>query len=126
MHSNSKLKIYVIVGEESGENIASTLISSLQKHVSFELYGIGGTKLNQKGLNSLFPYTELSIMGLVEIIPKIPKILYLINKTVKHILHTNPDLIITVGHDDIEKPPFVMKENDNKYEFFKGQININK
>ncbi len=100
MLSNSKKKIYVIVGEESGENIAATIISSLQRYTSFELYGIGGPKLSKKGLNSLFPYNELAIMGLVEVVPKIPKILYLINKTVKHILHIKPDLIITVDSPD--------------------------
>ena len=31
MHSNLKYKIYIIVGEESGENIGYELLSSLKK-----------------------------------------------------------------------------------------------
>ena len=61
MYFKSEKKIYVIVGEESGENIADILLSSLKKYIKFKLYGIGGQKLENKGLKSLFPFTELSI-----------------------------------------------------------------
>ena len=39
-------------------------------------------------------------MGIVEVLPKIPRILYLINKTAKNIQQVNPDLIITVDSPD--------------------------
>ncbi|MBF97048.1 MAG: Lipid-A-disaccharide synthase [Alphaproteobacteria bacterium MarineAlpha9_Bin4] len=100
MQFSPNKKIYIIVGEESGENIATSIVSSLKEYSNFKLYGIGGSKLKKFGLKSLFPFTELSIMGLIEIIPKVPKILFLINKTVKHILKISPDLIITVDSPD--------------------------
>ena len=96
MPYKSASKVYVIVGEESGENIAYTIISELKKKKKIKLYGIGGKKLESIGVRSLFPFTDLSVMGLFEIIPKIPKLLYLINKTVNDIINVDPDLIITV------------------------------
>ena len=54
-----KKKIYIIVGEESGENIAINILTSLEKYINFKLYGIGGQKLKKKGLKSLFSFTEL-------------------------------------------------------------------
>ena len=35
-------------------------------------------------------------MGLIEVIPKVPKIVYLINKTINDILDKEPDLIVTI------------------------------
>ena len=46
------------------------------------LQGIGGNNLKKLGLKSLFPLKEISIMGLLEVIPKIPKLISLISLTV--------------------------------------------
>ncbi len=100
MPTNVKKKIYLIVGEESGENIAVSIVDVLKKFSNFQLYGIGGKKLEKRGLKSLFPFSELSIMGLVEVIPKLPKIIYLINKTIKNIVDIKPDLIVTIDAPD--------------------------
>ena len=86
MQSSFNKKVYIIVGEESGENIAVDIISKLKKTTNLDLRGIGGSRLEKLGFKSIFPFTELSIMGLIEIIPKIPKLLFYINKTVKDIL----------------------------------------
>ena len=100
MHTKKIKKIYIIVGEESGENIAISIIDLLKKFSNFQLYGIGGKKLEKRGLSSLFPFSELSIMGLIEVIPKVPKMIYLINKTINDILDKKPDLIVTIDAPD--------------------------
>ena len=81
MRIKSKYKIYIIVGEESGENIGYEILSSLKKKINYRLYGIGGKKLNSLGLKSIFNFNELSVMGLFEVLPKIPKLLILMQKT---------------------------------------------
>ena len=69
--------IYIITGEESGDILGAQLIRALklkyQKDIRF--VGVGGLKMAAEGHTSLFPITELSIMGLAEVIPRIPKIL---------------------------------------------------
>ena len=89
MQFNSRLKIYIIVGEESGENLAYNLLTILRNKRRVALYGIGGERLKKLGLNPIFSYTRLSVMGLIEIIPKLPVLLYLINKTVRNIISVN-------------------------------------
>ena len=91
-----KKKIFILVGEISGDQIASFIIKELIKNQKIELQGIGGNNLKKLGLKSLFPLKEISIMGLLEVIPKIPKLMSLISLTVNKILLFKPDIIITV------------------------------
>ena len=100
MPFKTNYKIYVVTGEVSGENIIYQILKELSKKNVINLYGIGGMQLKSLGLKPLFSYTELSIMGLLEVLPKIPKILFLLNKVVNDILKVEPDLIITVDAPD--------------------------
>ena len=100
MPFKTNYKIYVVTGEVSGENIIYQILKELSKKNVINLYGIGGMQLKSLGLKPLFSYTELSIMGLLEVLPKIPKILFLLNKVVNDVLKVEPDLIITVDAPD--------------------------
>ncbi len=91
--------IYMIAGEESGDQIGGSLMEALNKKatdfdLSFE--GIGGNHMSSQGLRSLFPMTELSIMGLLEIIPHIVNVLARLNQTVEDIKRLRPDLVVTI------------------------------
>lgn len=90
-------KIYIIAGEASGDQIGAHLMEALKKsHTSYQFYGIGGDQMKSAGLQSLFPMCELSIMGLAEIIPHIRRIMKRIKQTVRHIIDTQPDILITI------------------------------
>jgi lipid-A-disaccharide synthase len=95
-------KIFVIAGEPSGDQLAGALITSLlQKDPAIEFRGIGGTQMLRAGLtDSLFPMEDLTLMGIMEVVPKIPKIMQRINQTVMAIKVFNPDIIITVDAPD--------------------------
>jgi lipid-A-disaccharide synthase len=62
--------------------------------------GVGGSQMKKQGLNSQFPMSELTIMGLAEVIPRLPNLLMRINKTVKHILMSEPDVLLTIDSPD--------------------------
>jgi lipid-A-disaccharide synthase len=96
----NKLKIFIIAGEASGDVLGGNLIAELKKLRKISLYGVGGTSLKKKGLKSLFPMEELSIMGFVEIIPHIPNILKRINECCAEIIKLQPDLVITIDSPD--------------------------
>ena len=95
-------KIFIIAGEASGDKLGESLIQSLiAQNPDVEIRGIGGSGMIAAGLkDSLFPMDELSLMGLAEIVPKIPKLLGLINKTVQAIRVFDPDVIITIDAPD--------------------------
>lgn len=98
MSENDTPLVYIIAGEASGDLLASRLITALQNKTKGKIRfaGIGGETMHRKGFQSLFDNSELAIMGIFEVIPKIPKILTLINKTIKDIKQKNPDILITI------------------------------
>ena len=95
---SKKLKIYLIAGEASGDALGGRLMSALKKKTNgeIEFFGLGGENMENEGLTSLFDISELSIMGLAEIVPSIPKILRRIKQTVNDIVQTKPDVVISI------------------------------
>lgn len=96
------MKIFVIAGEASGDMLASSVMAALkQKNPDIEFRGIGGAGMMANGLkDSLFPMDDLSLMGLMEIVPKIPKMLKRIRQTVEAIKVFNPDIVLSVDAPD--------------------------
>ncbi|BAE51288.1 lipid-A-disaccharide synthase [Paramagnetospirillum magneticum] len=90
--------IYLIAGEPSGDLLGGRLMAALKERlgegVSFA--GIGGESMRAEGLTSLFPMTELSVMGLVEVLPRIPKILRRVKQTISDIETKRPDALVTI------------------------------
>jgi lipid-A-disaccharide synthase len=90
--------IYLIAGEPSGDLLGARLMEGLKHKLNdqVDFIGIGGPQMQKQGLNSLFDMSDLSIMGLAEIIPHIPKLLKRIKQTVNHIKDRKPDCLITI------------------------------
>jgi len=90
--------IYIIAGEPSGDLLAARLMAALkeltQGNVRFA--GIGGEAMREEGLPSLFPQADLAVMGLAEVLPRIPKILRRQRETLADIAAKQPDVILTV------------------------------
>ena len=99
-----KLKILIIATEPSGDKLGANLIDGLNSELKGKgqlvFQGIGGPLMRSRGVTTLFNFNELSVMGFFEIIPKLPKILSVINRMVKYALVWKPDLIITIDSPD--------------------------
>lgn len=95
--------IYIIAGEESGDVLGGRLMSSLHQKGAFLFHGIGGNAMTGQGLNSLFSMTDLSVMGIFEIVPRLPKLIERINQTVADIIEKQPDIVITIDAPDFSK-----------------------
>ena len=98
MTISNKLKIYLIAGEPSGDLLGSRLMRALRKKTdnNVEFFGLGGDTMEQEGLTPLFDISELAVMGLVEVIPSIPRVLKRIKETVNDIKKCQPDIVITI------------------------------
>ncbi|HSV28955.1 MAG TPA: lipid-A-disaccharide synthase [Candidatus Omnitrophota bacterium] len=90
--------IYVIAGEPSGDLLGGRLMAGLKARTdgAVQFAGIGGQAMRAQGLDSLFPMAELSVMGLVEVMPRIPRILRRVRQTVADIGARRPDAIVTI------------------------------
>lgn len=88
--------VYLIVGEASGDLLGARLMRELKTSYDITFAGIGGTQMEEEGLRTLFPMSELSLMGFVEILPHLPRLLRHIKFTVADILARKPDVIVTI------------------------------
>lgn len=90
--------IFLIAGEHSGDALGAKVIAGLKQATggNVRIAGIGGPEMTAEGLQSLFPMRELAIMGLLEVIPHIPRVLRRIEQTVKAIEEMRPDAVLTI------------------------------
>ena len=90
-------RVFIISGEESGDLIANDIIKELKRvHPNVKIRGVGGESFKENGLCSLFKQEEISIMGFVEVVPKLMRMLQLLKKTKEEIYAFKPEHIITV------------------------------
>lgn len=89
---------YLIAGEPSGDQLGARLMAALRQRLGGRLRfaGIGGEMMAEQGLASLFPQAELAIMGLAEVLPRIPRILKRLDQTVADIARRQPVALITI------------------------------
>lgn len=90
------LKVYLITGEPSGDLLGARLMRALKEKGSVEFYGVGGEGMQAEGMESLFPISDLSVMGIFEVIPHLKQILSRIKQTLDDIEKQKPDIVITV------------------------------
>jgi lipid-A-disaccharide synthase len=90
-------EVYIITGEASGDILASRLMAALGERLpGVEFAGIGGETMAARGFRSLFPMSELSVMGFWEVVPRLPLILRRVRQTVDDIVRRQPDVVVTV------------------------------
>jgi lipid-A-disaccharide synthase len=94
-------KFFIIAGESSGDLLGSELIKEINiQYPSAIFLGVGGKLMQEQGLTSIFPITDLMVMGFVEVVPHLFKILTRINQTILAIKNNRPDYLITIDSPD--------------------------
>lgn len=90
--------IFLVAGEPSGDEIGGRLIAALKSATDGDLRvaGIGGEAMTAEGLDSLFPIEELSVMGLVEVVPRAMGIMRRMSETAGAIRRLSPDAVVTI------------------------------
>ena len=98
---DSMTKIFVIAGEASGDMLGAEFLKDLKsQRPDVQIYGIGGPLMEEQGLTSFFPMEELSLMGIMEILPHIPHLLKRIKQTTEEIKRIQPDMLVTIDAPD--------------------------
>ena len=69
--------VFVVAGENSGDSLGSSVMQSLHAKLDgrVRFAGIGGPEMQSAGLSSLFPMEDLAVMGVFEVLPKLPLLL---------------------------------------------------
>ena len=95
------MKIALSAAETSGDLIASSLVAALkQNHPHCEIDGLAGDKMIEAGCKSLWHTDEVNVMGLSEILKKLPSVLKLRSKITEHYISNKPDVFVGVDSPD--------------------------
>ena len=92
------MKVYLVAGEPSGDKLGAELMAGLKSCAPYEVdfCGVGGFLMEEQGLTSLFPISEIAVMGIGEILAKYSFLKKRIKNTVDDILRLKPDVLITI------------------------------
>ena len=95
------LRIGIVAGEPSGDFLAAELVRAIRnKRQDVRVEGIGGEKLREAGCDILFPMEKLALMGLVEVVGKIPELSVMRARLAAHFTNHPPDVFIGVDAPD--------------------------
>ncbi|WP_456403789.1 lipid-A-disaccharide synthase [Thiolapillus sp.] len=95
------MRIGIVAAEPSGDQLAAGLMKTLKAlnpEIRFE--GIGGSLMAAQGLTSWFPMERLSVMGLVEVLGRLPELLKMRATLIERWRERPPDIFIGVDAPD--------------------------
>jgi len=95
------MKIAISAAETSGDLVASSLVSALKlSRPDFEIEGLAGDKMIEAGCKKLWHIDQVNVMGISEVLKKLPSILKLRRSIIQYYSSNRPDVFIGVDSPD--------------------------
>ncbi len=95
------LRIGIVAGEVSGDTLGAGLIRELRaRHPDAVFEGIAGPQMVAEGCTALFEMEELAVMGLVEVLGRLPRILTIRKQIISHFTENPPDVFVGIDAPD--------------------------
>lgn len=98
--------VFVVAGEPSGDQLGARLMAALKRETGgrIRFAGLGGELMADEGLVSLFPISELAIMGIIEVVPRVLHVYRRVRETVAAAAAESPAVLVT-----IDSPSFTLE-----------------
>jgi lipid-A-disaccharide synthase len=95
-------RVFIVVGEHSGDQLGFKLMRALREATNGRIAfaGIGGEAMAAEGLNSLFPLSDIAVMGIAPVIARLPTLLKRIRETAAAIIADPPDGLVIIDSPD--------------------------
>jgi lipid-A-disaccharide synthase len=96
------LRVALVAGEHSGDQLGFKLMRALREARSGDVAfsGVGGEAMEAEGLESLFPMSDIAVMGILPVLARLPTLLARIRETAQAIIADRPDVLIIIDSPD--------------------------
>jgi lipid-A-disaccharide synthase len=90
--------IFLVATEPSGDLMGASLMAALKRRCGdgVRFSGVGGARMTAEGLVSLFPLADIAVMGVVELVPQLPRLLDRVRRTAEAALAAKPDVMVSI------------------------------
>ena len=95
--------VWLIAGEESGDQLGAKLMRALKAKLGdtgARFGGVGGHAMEAEGLQSVFPLSDIAVMGLVHVLKRLPSLLRRVSTAVAAAVAAKPDVLIIIDAPD--------------------------
>jgi len=100
---HERLRLFILAGEPSGDRIGADLVARLRRQVCLDLMGVGGDELAAEGLVPIFPMADLAVMGVTDVILRLPRLLWRLEQAARAVLAQRPDVVVLVDAQDFSR-----------------------
>lgn len=98
---SSPAQLFFVAGEQSGDVLGGHLIAALkQRDPTLTLAGVGGPQMRELGMRCPVPMESLQVMGVLEVVRALPKILQRFRQIKREILQANPKAVVMIDYPD--------------------------
>ena len=95
------LNIGIVANEPSGDQLGATLVRALRKHLpDARFVGVAGPHMLEQGCETLLPMDALSVMGLVEVLKVLPRLLAARRRLLEQLSALRPAVFIGIDAPD--------------------------
>lgn len=100
------MRIFVVAGEHSGDALGAKLMQAINSAQGGRVryLGVGGPLMQSEGLSSLFPLSDVAVMGLGAILARLPKLVKRVNETADSAIAAKPDALVIIDSPEFTHP----------------------
>jgi lipid-A-disaccharide synthase len=100
---STPLHVAIVVGEHSGDQLGFKLMQALKERLGADgvrFTGTAGEAMERESMASLFPLSDIAVMGILPVIKRLPSLLRRIRETADAIVAARPDVLVIVDSPD--------------------------
>jgi lipid-A-disaccharide synthase len=97
------LHVAIVVGEHSGDQLGFKLMRALRRRLGPEgvrFSGVAGEAMEREGMTSLFPLSDIAVMGILPVLARLPSLIRRVHETVDAVVAARPDILVIIDSPD--------------------------
>lgn len=95
------IRVAVVAGEDSGDLLGADLARAIASRIpGVEFAGIAGPRMRAAGVDAWWPSSDLAVMGIVEVLRHLPRLLRLRRALIERVVAWQPDVFVGIDAPD--------------------------